>query len=95
VHALTKIIRIKFDRKKKTPWRIKLLKKKHNLKSNRDRKERKKKYKDQFLINQILKVEIEIIQFRKGTKKNQYVLTFETGDSGHEYETNPIATKKI
>jgi hypothetical protein len=23
------------------------------------------------------------------------VLTFETGDSGHEYETNPIATKKI
>jgi hypothetical protein len=29
--------------KKKTPWRIKLLKKKHNLKSNRDRKEREKK----------------------------------------------------
>ena len=46
-------------------------KKKHNLKSNRDRKEKgKKKFKDQFLINQILQVEIEIIQFRKGTKKN-------------------------
>jgi hypothetical protein len=30
----------------------------------------------------------------KRTKKSQSTLTFKTRDSGHEPDTNPIATKK-
>jgi hypothetical protein len=42
----------------------------------------------------MLNSEMEIIQFKQGTKKIQFTLTFETNKSGLELRTNPITIRK-
>jgi len=51
-----------------------------------------KRWEYQFQINWMLKDETKINQLKK-IKKNQLTLTFETGDSGHEFKINLIEEK--